>query len=317
MKGTSAQLGIVIPAYKGNYLYQTLNSLANQTDRRFNVYVANDAGDDTIEHTIDLFRDRLAITYKFFSKNIGSKSLVKAWHRAIELSQDEPWIWVLPDDDYISDNCVEAFYTALDNKCDLYRFRSIAVNNNEEVILANEDFSGYEPSFIAYHKKIKLERMSSLAEYIFRREKLLQIGGFPDYPFAWGSDDIAWYLIGRDNGIYALPKGVVYLRQSEHNISNNFDNKILLKKIKTQFQIFSDLKLTSSFETDISKYADAVSFHKDLSFYLFHTIRSHKIIFPMKEALEMAHLSMKIFGGSFMKNLYRIFLSNYRIRKEK
>lgn len=39
----TSSLAIVISAYKPDFLDQTLSSLAKQTDKRFSVYIGNDA----------------------------------------------------------------------------------------------------------------------------------------------------------------------------------------------------------------------------------------------------------------------------------
>lgn len=310
------ELAIVIPAYKGEFLEDTLESLSRQTDLRFNVYIANDGGDETIDSIIGNYDSKLSITYRYFKNNLGHKSLVSAWNRAMALVQRENWIWILPDDDYISDCCVEVFYKSLDNNCDLYRFRSIVVNSDKTIRFANPLIEGFEPAFAAYYDKIRLLRTSSLAEYIFRKDKLNEVGGFKDYPFAWGSDDLAWYRIGKDRGIYSIPEGEVYLRQSELNISSNQNRDIIFIKIKTQFQIFSNLITDVDFTKDISKYSSRENFIKDLKFYLYQTIRYNKLGLTAPEALVIAKFANKIFGGGYLKNLYSLLWNSYRISKK-
>lgn len=39
-------LAIVIPYYKINYFEETLKSLSNQTDKKFKVYIGNDASEN-------------------------------------------------------------------------------------------------------------------------------------------------------------------------------------------------------------------------------------------------------------------------------
>lgn len=43
------KLAIVMPAYKARFLRQALESIAQQTDKRFTVYVGDDASPDDIK----------------------------------------------------------------------------------------------------------------------------------------------------------------------------------------------------------------------------------------------------------------------------
>ena len=45
---------------------------------------------------------------------MGKKDLIAQWERCIQLSNDEPWIWVFSDDDIADSGCVDAFYSIID-----------------------------------------------------------------------------------------------------------------------------------------------------------------------------------------------------------
>ena len=48
---------------------------------------------------------------------------------------------------------------------------------------------------------------------------LRNIGGFVDFPKAWGSDDATWFLMANKNGIVASSKILCKWRQSKINLS--------------------------------------------------------------------------------------------------
>ena len=107
------QLAIVIPAYKAEFLEEALASLEAQTDRRFRVYVGDDASPGALEVICDRHRQQLDLSYHRFAENRGRDYLVDQWHRCIGLSS-EPWIWLFSDDDVMEPGCVAAFYAALE-----------------------------------------------------------------------------------------------------------------------------------------------------------------------------------------------------------
>ena len=57
-------LAIVIPYYKINYFEETLKSLSNQTDKRFKVYIGNDASENDPIEIIEKYSVKLNLDYK-------------------------------------------------------------------------------------------------------------------------------------------------------------------------------------------------------------------------------------------------------------
>ena len=111
------RLAIVIPLYKIDFFEETLNSICNQTDKRFNLYIGNDASSSDFEEIIKSYKEKFDFTYQFFKNNLGGEGrLVEQWERCIALSNNEEYIQILGDDDFISSNFVETFYQILDKK---------------------------------------------------------------------------------------------------------------------------------------------------------------------------------------------------------
>ena len=78
-------LAIVIPYYKIDFFSETLNCLANQTNKQFHVYIGNDASPTDPSSLLDNYKDTIKFTYKKFNNNLGGYSLVKQWGRCIGL----------------------------------------------------------------------------------------------------------------------------------------------------------------------------------------------------------------------------------------
>ncbi|WP_435524102.1 glycosyltransferase family 2 protein [Chryseobacterium indoltheticum] len=106
------KLAFVIPYYKIDFFEETLQSLEEQTNKNFSVYVGND---NSPNDPIDIIKKygSLNITYKNFETNLGAKDLEGQWIRCIDLSKDEEWICILGDDDCPKKNFVEEFYKIL------------------------------------------------------------------------------------------------------------------------------------------------------------------------------------------------------------
>ena len=117
-------LAIVIPAYKPDFFRAALASIADQTDRRFSVYVGDDCGPPSIAQTCASYSGQgFDLTYHRYDRNLGRESLTAHWNRCIALST-EPWVWLFADDDVMAPDCVASFYRELERgiPADVLRF---------------------------------------------------------------------------------------------------------------------------------------------------------------------------------------------------
>ena len=228
-------LAIVIPAYKAEFLRQTLESIDNQTNKNFTLYIGDDASPYDLRTVIDEFINSLNIVYKRFAKNAGGKDLVKQWERCIELSENEKWIWLFSDDDLMTPDCVESFFeTTEKTEADLYRFDIKMINENNIVSFISEN-PEFERSTDFIKSRFRLERCSSVTSFVFSRKIYGTENRFNDFPLGWCSDDAAWLKFGRHKGICTIKGSYVSWRNSSLNISNNNLTK-KAEKIQAQLQ---------------------------------------------------------------------------------
>lgn len=217
-------LAIVIPAWRGRHLRAVLNSFCAQTDRRFRVYVGDDASSDELKELVDEFRRDLEIVYRRFDENLGGRDLIAQWDRCIALTQGEEWIWLFSDDDEAEPDCVSAFYGALEgvgSGVDLMRFdfniidpegnlvRSPAPNPEKETAreLLRAILAGGGREWRA-------------PEHLFRREVYERCGGFVNFPLALYSDLATWVEFAGDRGVVTLSQGKVRWRSHAEGISS-------------------------------------------------------------------------------------------------
>lgn len=300
-------LAIVIPVYKGKFLQKTLQALTNQSNKNFCVYIGNDASPDDIESIISPFDKDLRLSYKRFSQNIGRKSLVAHWHRCIDLINDEKWIWLLPDDDVPDESCVGLFYKLKEQNSEfpLFRFSTIHIDEDDSAIRINNVPPRVESGVDFIINKLKYIRNSSVAEYIFKRKRFEQIGGFPEIPLAWGSDNLAWLKISGHEGIFTINEAKVSLRQSDNNISN--DSKLSKKKFFLHFDYLSMLKHEVSIIEYTKGETNRRTFNELLIFYVFNELYSIKNSLSYVDYFKIAYLNSRLWGRGYFRNLYWLF----------
>lgn len=234
------KLAIVIPVYKIDFFKWTLDSIANQTCKDFTVYIGDDNSSADFENLIFKYIDRINIVYKKFNENLGRKDLVAQWNRCLDLIDDEEWIWLFSDDDIMDSNCVEFFYDELkkSQEYDLYHFNVDVINSQNDLLWKAEEYPNVLDGLTFLRKKNSAAIDSFVVEYIFRRLKFEDLGGFQHFDMAWGSDVATWAKLGKESGIKTICGARVLWRESNLNITPSKDRAILKRKLAANVEFF-------------------------------------------------------------------------------
>jgi hypothetical protein len=229
-------LAIVIPYFKLKFFEQTLQSLANQTNQIFKVYIGDDASAENPEILLEKFKGQFDFVYHRFENNLGGISLTQQWERCIALSEEEEWIMVLGDDDILDKNVVHAFYENLEeikSVSNVVRFASCKIDE-----LGKETSSIYYNPNIGSSTDILFKGVrSSLSEYIFRKKQIKNIG-FKEFPLAWFSDVLAVLEFSNFENVYSINTAMVLIRLSPLSISGKLDNRKLKRKATFDFYFY-------------------------------------------------------------------------------
>ena len=226
------KLAIVIPYYKINFFEETLKSVALQTDKRFTLYVGNDASADDPIPLIKKYFTKIEFQYFNYQDNLGGKNLALQWERVLD-NVKEGWFQILGDDDVISENFVEEFYINLNkiekNNINVIKF-SQSLIDGQDVILTPythlKTITDYRDIWTDIFSK---RERSSLSENIFRTSEYNKYK-FKKYPLAWYSDDMAILEISNFKNIFFIETAQVQVRISEKSISGMTDDEVYNKK---------------------------------------------------------------------------------------
>ena len=299
----SHDLAIIIPAYKPDFLRQTLESVLSQTDQRFTLYIFDDASPHNLSQIVHDFDLPENARYHRFEENAGQASLVKQWNRCIELIHDEKWVWLFSDDDVMSPGCVRKFYKEReiyqDTKC--FRFDTEKIDADGKQIRVNK-FPKTMNASEFLNLKLSSEQESYVVEYIFSRKAFHEVGGFPELPLAWASDDLFWAKMAALNPIRTIKGPDVKWRYSSVNISGGKKNSHAVPKLKASRMLVDWIKKHPDIEQHLHP--------ADLHIYWFaRQIRSQQDKLTLFDELT-AVIKMS------MKDL-RILKHYYNIKKEK
>lgn len=235
------KLAIIIPYYKKTFFKATLQSLAKQTDKRFSVYIGDDASPNNPEEILKNFEGKFNFKYHRFSDNIGLTKLTKQWNRCIDLSNNEKWLMILGDDDTLSENFVEEFYQHLhkaeQQKIQVIRFASRLIDergNATSKIFTNPET---ETAAESYMRVFRGDGRSTLTEHAFTR-RTFEKNKFKDFPVAFGSDNVAWLEFPEMGKIYSINEAFANIRISPEHLSSK-DNGVLKYKRREGIYLFN------------------------------------------------------------------------------
>lgn len=255
-------LAIIIPFYKLTFFEATLQSLANQSDKRFNVYIGDDASPEDCTTLLRKFEGQFDFTYHRFESNLGGRSLTQQWERCIALSGDEEWLMILGDDDVLGGNVVEEFYKQyhyFQNISNVIRFASQCVDSINNKVSNVFLHPVLEISANSCFRRLKGNTRSSLSEYIFRRESFNKFH-FRNYPLAWHSDDMAWVDFSDKKSIYSINDAIVTINVSNSSLTGMNSNQSLKKEATIKF--YKDLIESKLFQFSKKQSIDILMFYE-------------------------------------------------------
>jgi glycosyltransferase involved in cell wall biosynthesis len=294
------KLAIVIPAYKKGYLHETLKSLSLQTNKNFRVYIGDDNSPEDIGSVVRCFEGQFDFVYQRFDDNLGGKDLVAQWERCIALTQDENWIWLFSDDDYMDPTCVEDFYKCklVNAQPNLFRFNTTIVDENANHLrscifppLVSSDF------LLVNRLRGRIDVFA--VEYIFSRDVYEKSGGFQNFDLAWGSDTATWMKFGI-NGICTIPSSHVFWRKSNENITGRKeDKKTIIRKLQASNMF---LMWAKNFCRDSHTKHDLI-----IDFSFIRRIHGAAINVPIKECLD---ISSEYIGKAVLRRFFMVSLSH-------
>lgn len=223
---------VLIPAYKGSYLKEAIQSVLEQDYDDFELIVLNDCSPEPLEKIVASFTDS-RIRYNKNEKNSGAERLVETWNKCLSLANGD-FVICMGDDDKLKPNCLSG-YNALINKYpgyDVYHGMTEIINEDSVVTRLQEQRPIQESVYsMMYHRWNG--RIQFIGDFLYRRNVLVSKGGFFDLPMAWGSDDITAYIMAGDKGIINSQTPLFQYRISSLTLTKSGNASVKLRAILT------------------------------------------------------------------------------------
>lgn len=224
----------VMPAYKGRYLKESIESILAQDYHFFELIIVDDSSPDNLFDIVSQYNDTRISFYRN-EKNLGGTDLVAQWNHCLSYAKGE-YVILATDDDLYEPNFLSSFVPLIEKypEVALFRARILQVDGNNHIKQIDSCYKEFlKPIEFWYHFMHGMK--GGIPHYIFKRDILEDKGGFVNFPMAWASDD-ATALMMSEFGVVTSMEHLVRFRWSDINISSNAE--LVREKVQARI-IFS------------------------------------------------------------------------------
>lgn len=254
----------VLPAYKATYLRDAIDSILNQSYTDFELIIVNDASPEDLTSIVNGYHDD-RIQYYVNEENVGGRDLVAQWNHCITYAAGE-YLILASDDDVYHSQYLEKMDALVDRypMVNVFRPRVQNLNSRNEVVVQDIVLPEYLSLVDFSYLWIQLKLLKGIPFYIFKRQVLVDKGGFINFPTAWFSDDATVLNLG-GNGIVVHSEILFSFRNSGLNITSTWNTLGLLQK---------KLKAAESFYSWFSSTLDTMKTVEKVDDYKLSIVRS-------------------------------------------
>ena len=240
------RVSVVIPTYKRGveFVTRAINSIINQTYENIEIVCVDDSPED-YEYRDDVKKyfeslGRTNIKYIQNKTNIGG---ALARNVGIENSTGDYITFLDDDDEYLPAKVESQLKFMLDSNCDMSFTKILIYDTDDKVVDVREHFiESYDNDYLLKYHLCK--HMTGTSTFMFKAEKLKEIGGFDD---AKCGQEFLLMLKSIENGlkIRYIPECHTKLYKHQNgSISSGFNKligeKILFQKKKKYFDILNN-----------------------------------------------------------------------------
>lgn len=233
------KFSITIPAFKRAFLHEAIESCLAQTYEDFELIIVDDASPEDLKSVVDQFDDKRIRFYRN-EKNCGALNVVDNWNICLGYAKGD-YVICMGDDDRLLPNCLEEYTRLIEKYPDLNLYHALTeiIDEHSQFMRMQEMRPEREGLFSMIYGRLFGSRMQYIGDWMFRTDFLRSIGGYVDYPFAWGSDDMTAYLAAQGKGVANAQVPMFEYRESSVTISRsgNYD-----MKYESMTKLFSAIK---------------------------------------------------------------------------
>ena len=222
---------IAIPAYKGKFLREAIDSCLKQKYASFEIIILDDASPEDIFGICSSFTDS---RLKYFRNdvNVGAERVIDNWNKCLALASGTHLICI-GDDDRLAPNAL-AVYSELIGKypdLNIYHGQTEVIDENGALKRSLPARPSYESVYSLIWNRWNKRKQQYVGDFCYRIEALRCMGGFEFLPLAWGSDDITAVKVAASSGIANTSSICFQYRENDMSISNSHNQEVKMRAV--------------------------------------------------------------------------------------
>lgn len=232
-------ISFILPAWKARFLREALDSIVVQTCPDWELVVVDDCSPEPLGEIVASFKDP-RIRYVRNEQNLGGKNLVRQWNHCITFATGDFIVLAADDDLYRPTFCAECIRLAEKYpQVDLIHASVEQIDENGRHLEDDSILPEFTNKYEYLNWWVTGRSFTCIGNFAFKRTALLELGGFIDFPCAFGSD-IATPIALSVNGVANTQDMLFCFRQSTQHLSA--DSSRFKEKIEAVSQLSEWLK---------------------------------------------------------------------------
>ena len=211
-------LSFILPAWKARFLKEAVASIIAQTCPDWELVIVDDCSPEPLREIVESFGDP-RIRYVRNEQNLGGKNLVRQWNHCITFAKGEYIVLAADDDLYRPTFCEECIRLA--NKypeVDLIHSSVEQIDEEGKHLWDDSILPEFTNKYEYLNWWVTGRSFTCIGNFAFKRTVLQEIGGFIDFPCAFGSDIATPIALSR-NGVANTSEMLFCFRQSTQHLS--------------------------------------------------------------------------------------------------
>ena len=212
------KISFIMPAWKARFLQEAIASIIAQTNPDWELVVIDDCSPEPLQAIVEDFSDT-RIRYIRNEKNLGGKNLVKQWNHCISFATGDYIVLAADDDVYKPTFCEECIHLA--NKypeVDLIHSSVEQIDEEGKHLWDDSILPEFTNKYEYLNWWLTGRSFTCIGNFAFKRTALQEMGGFIDFPCAFGSDIATPIALSR-NGVANTSEMLFCFRQSTQHLS--------------------------------------------------------------------------------------------------
>ena len=212
------RISFILPAWKDTFLDTAIQSIVSQTCMDWELVVIDDCSPAPLKEIVGRFSDS-RIRYVRNDKNLGGENLVRQWNHCITFAQGDYIVLAADDDLYKPTFCEEIIRLAKRYpNVDLIHSSVEQIDENGKHLWDDSILPEYTSKYKYLNWWLTGRSFTCIGNFAFKRSALEALGGFIDFPCAFGSD-IATPIALSKNGVANTQQMLFCFRQSTQHLS--------------------------------------------------------------------------------------------------